>query len=62
MTEDDSMPRARLIMQARVLLHRVDEETADARWQSEPRRRKLHQIINTLAQAHPPESGPPEDG
>ncbi|GLY16015.1 hypothetical protein LWF15_16680 [Kineosporia rhizophila] len=60
LTQDESTSRARRIMEARRLLHRVDEEAADNRWPGEPRRRLLQQIINALAQPHPA-SGAPGD-
>ncbi|GAB3254056.1 hypothetical protein [Kineosporia babensis] len=60
MTEDDCAPRASSIMQARVLLHQVDAQLSDLRGPAEPRRRKLHQIINALAQPFP--SPPPVPG
>ena len=49
---DETAPgarRAKRIMEARRLLHRVDQETADPRWPEEIRRRRLHQIIDALS-------------
>jgi hypothetical protein len=41
--------RAKRIMEARRLLHRVDEEAADPHWPGGFRRRRLHEIINALS-------------
>jgi hypothetical protein len=52
MREDESTSRAKRatrIMEARRLLHRVDEETADPRWPGTVRRRKLQEIIDALS-------------
>ncbi len=52
MTQDESTfgaKRAKRIMEARRLLHRVDQEAADPRWPEQVRRRQLHRIIEALS-------------